>query len=438
MSFWIDLADKQIERRGWNLHKGSEGYHSFVNMIGEAAVEVLTSAIAEREGRFGFEPSSPVVRAGLKAKTELAAAGLTVLELFDRYAAQRIAEKRNRSDGVNQDRKVVEGFVSFVGLNRSVRSILPEHIREWRDTLAALPPKYATSKAYAGLSMRDAAANAKASAARSISPITVNKYLSTISPFLDWCVTNAYADRNPCVGLFFDVKKGKNPRPPFSDEQLRRIFTSPLFTGFLRDGKEHLPGEQKTNDWRYWLPLVCLFTGARVGEIAQLRTDDIQEEGGIPFIFIRHDEEKGQQTKSGHSRPAPIHSQLQQLGFLDFVERQRQRTRKEGNQQLFPELKPNERGQIGAMPSRFLRDYLKRIGIKTGSDGFGAHSFRHTMADMLRRADYLDDEIEVALGHNQKSVTGGYGRVRQGTISRISKMIKSTGIGKVILDTLKS
>lgn len=430
-ALWQNLANKEIQRRGWELAAGSAAHDAFVRMILEAAVEVLTAEIAEREGRFGHEPSSIVVQMGLKARAEAARPGETIMELFERYADQRLAEKRKRPDGIKQDRKVVRSFAAFVGEGRSARSLAPADVRNWRDLIAALPPTYAKSKAYAGLSIREAAAKAKAVGAKTVSPTTVNKNLSTISPFLGWCVTNAYAERNPCDGLFYDVPKGKNPRPPFSDEQLESIFSSPLFTGFVADGKEHLPGKMLADDWRYWIPLICLFTGARIGEIAQLRIGDIQSENDIPFILIRHDEKLGLQTKSGHSRPAPIHSKLQALGFLSFVERQRALSSVNG--QLFPELSPNKRGHIGAVPSRFWRKYLERIGAKAGSDGFGAHSFRHTMADRLREAGYLDDEIEVALGHNQKTVTGGYGRMRQGTVARISAMLEQVDFAKILL-----
>lgn len=432
LTVWSELADRCIERKNWILPSDSAKYREFVDMIAEAAIEAFTIEIAKREGKFGAAPTSSLVKSGLEVKQRTAKAGETILELFDRYAEYRLAEGRKRADGVAQDRKVIEGFANFVGLNKSVASIKATDIRDWRDTLAALPPTYRTIKAFVGLSMRDAALKAKALGSKSISPVTVNKYLSTVSPFLGWCVTNAYADRNPCDGLFFDIVKGKNPRPPFSEIQLKQIFASPLFTGFLRDGKEHKPGTEKANDWRYWIPIICLFTGARIGEIAQLRVGDVQEEDGIPFLHIKHDEKTGQSTKSGHSRVVPIHSELGRIGFLMFVERQQATARDTGNHQLFPELEPNKRGQIGAKPSRFWRDYLKRIGIKTDNDGIGAHSFRHTMADALRTAGYLDDEIEVALGHNQKTVTAGYGRMRQGTIHRLNSMLEQISYIEVV------
>lgn len=430
---WEEIANKEIERRAWELPKESDDYASFVQMIAEAAIEVLSVEIGKREGRFNERPTSPVVIAGLDAAAAEAEPGEKLLDLFERYAAQRLAEKRKRPDTINQDRKVVEGFAAFVGATRSVRSIQPSDIRDWRDAIAKLPVKYQSTKLYVGLSIKEAVKVSQSVKANSVSPTTVNKYLSTISPFIAWCITNGYADRNPCDGLFYDIPKGKNPRPPFTSEQLGTIFGSPLFKGFLADGKEHIAGDQTANDWRFWIPTVCLFTGARIGEIAQLNVDDLDEEGGVLFMLIRHDESRGQRTKSGLTRCAPIHSRLIELGFLEFAKEQRERSARDGDKQLFPDLKANARGHVGAAPSRFWRDYLRRIGIKGKRDGIGAHSFRHTIADCLRQVGYLDDEIEVCLGHNQKTVTAGYGRIRQGTVGRLSKMIESVGFPEIHL-----
>src|SRR5205085_4734104 len=123
------------------------------------------------------------------------------------------------------------------------------------------------------------------------------------------------------------------------------------------------------------------------------------------------DESTGQTTKSGYSRAAPIHSKLIELGFLAFHERQRERAARDANEAMFPELEKNSRGQISGYVGRWWREYLMDIGVKAkkGADGFGSHSFRHTMADRLRdEVDLLDDEIEVTLGHNQKTTTSGY------------------------------
>lgn len=435
-SYWQDHARRAFEKRGWPVVEASHDFATFVQALAIAGRDVFAKAVARMEGVEDRHMPSEFVQKVSIRRAARAEPGESLTELFERYAVQRLAEKRKRADTVNQDRKIIEQFATFVGVNRSVRSIERTDIRKWRDTVAALPPNYRKTKRYEGLSATETAAEARAAGVKGLAPNTVNKYLSTISPLFDWMVTEAYLDANPCDGLFYDGKKGANPRPPFSVEQLNKIFSSPLFTGFLRDGREHQPGSVRAVDWRFWIPLICLFTGARIGEIAQLRVEDIKQECGIWFLHIREDEEADQKTKSRHSRPVPVHSVLQEFGFLDFVEQEKARANNDGNHQLFACLKPNSRGQISGTPSRFWRNYLQAIGVKNGGDGFGAHSFRHTLTDQLRSAGYLDEQIAVVLGHSVKTVTSGYGRLRQGTVKMMSEMIETVRFDGVTLDHL--
>jgi hypothetical protein len=46
------------------------------------------------------------------------------------------------------------------------------------------------------------------------------------------------------------------------------------------------------------------------------------------------------------------------------------------------------------------------------------------MADELRRAEYLDDQVAIALGHSFKTVTAGYGRLSQGTVRMQFEMMQ--------------
>ncbi|HEX8443817.1 MAG TPA: site-specific integrase [Allosphingosinicella sp.] len=423
---WEGVADRIIANEQLSVMKGSEAYQAFVDSIADASIDALSVFNRRNAGELDAEPRSKVVRRTLEREAATAPSGETLLELFERYAAQRLAEKRKRPDTINQDRKVIESFASFVGKDRKAETITGVDVRDWIDTLAVLPPNWRKRKEYRELSMAKAAEKAKAAGEAGPSPNTLNKYLSTVRPLFTWLTKrNYYTGTNPCDGLFNDVPKGSNPRPPFSTEQLNTILGSPLFTGFLRDGKEHLPGNCYSDDWRRWIPLTAMFTGARIGEVAQLRIGDVRQERGVWFVHIAFDEETGQTTKSGLSRAAPIHSKLIELGFLAFHQRQAERAERDGNLSLFPELEPNERGQISGKPSRWWREYLEDIGIKDGADGYGAHSFRHTMADRLRdEAELLDDQIEVALGHNQKTVTSGYGKLRQGTVTMLRDMFE--------------
>ena len=69
------------------------------------------------------------------------------------------------------------------------------------------------------------------------------------------------------------------------------IFHAPLYTGCKDDGRNYNKvGTNHPRRIRFWLPLIALFTGARINEICQLHTDDVQEKNGILFISINEED----------------------------------------------------------------------------------------------------------------------------------------------------
>lgn len=422
------LVDAAIDELGLDLAPDTERYNLLCEYVSAARGAQLDTSYRAAHGDIAGEPKDELIQRVRSRSIAKARTGEELLELFERWAAERLAKGEKRADTVNQDRKVIEQFASFVGEDRAVRSITPQDVYDYREALRSLPPKWMAHKDLKGLGMRDATTKARDLELPHLAFTTVNKHLSTISPLFKWLAGQpAWVGlKNPCDGLFHDKVKGKNPRPPFTTPVLNKILQSPLFTGFLSDGSEHSAGNQHADDWRKWAPLVAMFTGARIGEIAQLRVGDVRQEHDVWMIHIAHDDSAGQSTKSGHSRPAAVHSKLEAIGFLAFVERQRKRAGGDRLAQLFPDLKPNNRGQIGAEPSRWWRDYLAAIGVKQGRDGIGAHSFRHELSDRLRdEAHLMDNEVAVCLGHSAKSTTGGYGQIRQGTVVMLKDWIEA-------------
>lgn len=425
------MASEIIDGMGLDLEPGTPAYRQFLADLNAARLAALKTGHARARGDLEACTESPLVARVRQRERDKAKPGETLLELFDRYADVRKAEEGKRDDTLAQDRKVIEQFAEFVGVDRAVASIKPEHVRDYRDTMRQLPPKWRDRADMRGLTMREAAEKARAADMPRIALTTINKHLSTVSPLFAWLIEERWDLTNPCTGLFFKRVKGKNPRPPFGTERLNQVLASPLFTGFEADGKEHRPGTVMATDWRRWIPMLCLFTGMRVGEAAQLRADDIsRHKSGAWMIDIMHAPDRGQTTKAGQSRAAVAHAKLVEMGFIDFVKARRAHG---ADSRLFPELLANERDQLGAMPSVFWRDYLTRIGVKSGADGLGAHSFRHELADRLRaEVGLVDDQIAVALGHDQKSTTGGYGAVRQGTVQFLAPVMRRVRFDGVV------
>lgn len=419
---WKSMADRMIAEHGLAFQKGTEAYDGFVRDLAAISIDATSVFIRNAGGELDAGPRTRIVKETKARAAATADRGETLLDLFERWADEMLAKGAKRQDTVNQDRKVIERFSAFVGLEKAIDAVTPQDVCDYRDTMRMLPPKWMSKRELRNLDMRAAAAKARELHMPQTEFTNVNKHLSTISPLYKWLGARPkWAGlRNPCDGLFYTDVKGRNRRPSFSTASLNEILASPLFTGFKADGEEHLKGNIVTNDWRRWIPLVAMFTGARIGEVAQLRVGDIRQERGVWFLHIRHDREQGLTTKSGKSRPAAVHTMLARLGFLSFHAGQLERAAGDMSASLFPELVPNARGQISGRPSRWWRDYLEAIGVKSGGDGFGVHSFRHTLADRLRsEAELMDNQIAVCLGHSNESTTSGYGELSQGTVNML-------------------
>lgn len=234
------------------------------------------------------------------------------------------------------------------------------------------------------------------------SPRTVKKTLSLLRAIAQTAMDAEKLPANPFIGVKIARPKVEAPRRnAFSAADLKLIFSSPIYT----EGKRPKAG---AGEAAFWLPLLGLYTGARLGEVGQLRCADVKEKDDIPYIEIT-DEAEGTSLKTESSRRrVPIHPQLiVKWKFLDYVETRR----KDGaDASLFPALREDSRGVLtggwGKWFSRYLRGTIK---IKDARKVF--HSFRHTFVTICRECG-IDEETRSALtGHRLPGVGRSYGEM---------------------------
>ena len=121
-----------------------------------------------------------------------------------------------------------------------------------------------------------------------ISAANANVNLANLSSFLNWAVNEELLVRNPMRGLRLPDEVGKrDKRHPFSAEQLRLIFNAPLYRG-CQDGERGYakPGNHRPQSSRFWVPLIAIHSGLRLGEITQLDVADIRSLDGIQCFVI--------------------------------------------------------------------------------------------------------------------------------------------------------
>lgn len=151
----------------------------------------------------------------------------------------------------------------------------------------------------------------------------------------------------------------------------------------------------------YWLPLLGLFTGARLNELCQLTVTDIGAHDGVKTISIL-DGETGKRLKTSASRRIiPVHSKLIELGFLDYVA-------KIPCGRIFPELPedPNRPGNFGAKATELFTAYRRscRVGALNGRSNKTFHSFRSTLISALRKANVPKERRTRLAGHDYDDV----------------------------------
>lgn len=198
--------------------------------------------------------------------------------------------------------------------------------------------------------------------------------------------------RHPWVGieLFKEITK---QRRPWSETELQTLFGQPLFQEYV------LPKDWRAgSDAAYWIPLLGLYTGARLSEIAQLRTSDILLADEIPTLSISNMGANQQVKTSASIRTIPIHSELIRLGFIDYA----QNIKNEGKDSLWPHLK-QRKDKPGGYFSNWFGEYRASIGL-FGYPDF--HCFRHTVRSQLGEAEVPEHVIDSILGHEIKGSTG--------------------------------
>lgn len=149
--------------------------------------------------------------------------------------------------------------------------------------------------------------------AAGLTPSTVQyAYLAALRNLMGFAVSNRYVLTNPLTGLGVKVKATKRNRPErgFTDAEARIVLRAT--TGSFGD---LLPADQKRA--RRWLPWICNYTGARIGEAAQLRKKDFVKEEGVWVMLIRP--EAGS-VKNRKTRRVPVHPHLIEQGLIEVVQ----------------------------------------------------------------------------------------------------------------------
>lgn len=284
---------------------------------------------------------------------------ITIKDLFGRYQTQ---SKHLARSTISHWGKAIHDLIEFVGHNEANLVDKDTAIR-WKDHLLAK--------------------------GKSIKTIE-SGYLGAARASYNYGIENGLVAHNP----FTRIKLPKNilvrrRSKGFTNEEARTILKSALL---LKRGGE----KAHVFNLKKWGPWLCAFTGARIGEICQLRKEDIIYRDNIWCVHLTP---SAGSIKTKTDRLVPLHPQLIKLGFLKFVE-----SHSDGC------LFSYNGEQAGARDrSKFLSVWVRSIGI-ADKDISPNHAWRHRFKSLCRQYGIPVEYQNAITGHaHDKRVAESYG-----------------------------
>ncbi|MBB0025521.1 hypothetical protein [Ralstonia pickettii] len=388
--WWIEEMEGNLEEAmAVRLHPDCpERKDFFLRLLG-AELKALRASLDRLAGTAYIptppKPSEPIEDEAAQDKTH------TLLKAFDTWANQRTRSGGEKT--VNEYRAYAESFAQFA-----------LQVPLAQASLAAVAARKGVGRAWLEHIAKE----------RGVQRTTLKKYRSALGTLFGvatdhgWVSTNPFAFRLGGLQLrgtkAEQTKSNKDKRAPFTQADLDRYFTGPLFDG---------PGFDKrlAPAVAYWFPLLLRFTGARPLEIAHLMPDDIvladdevaaqlAGHNGASWIYIFSDvhgvDGVIRPLKTGVSmRRFPIPKILLDLGFAEYVHSVPR------GQWLLPmqvsSRTPENRARYALTA---LGDYLRTtLGIM--DQQLVTYSFRHTVIDEAREAGIQKEVRDNLVGHTE-------------------------------------
>ena len=316
------------------------------------------------------------------------------------FERKRIEGKKIKE--IESDKRIVEEFIEIVG-DIDFSTITKTEVSHYIDVQTKLPPNRKKSPKYRDLSIKEVM-KLKLSQKEIQTPQNINKRITKLSVFGNWGVRQGLLITNPFSGMKFSVKKQPHTRQPFTADELRKIFKPETYLKWTIHFSHPYRKDRVSNHLPYyWIFLLGIFSGMRTNEMCQILLSQVKKEKGIWFIFIEDSEETKVKTENA-IRKVPVHPQLIDLGFVDYVTAQKKSKRG----RLFWELSEDRDGFASHVSRHYNQRFLPAVGVWKKYTKV-LYCTRHTFINKLYSEMVDENVIKVLVGHEKEFTMKHYG-----------------------------
>ena len=217
-------------------------------------------------------------------------------------------------------------LVEHIGADTPITSVTPDIVRSYKSAITRLRSNHHAGKA------QSFADKQTSNESHRIASETVLNIYNPARAFFNWATeVEGYLSTNPAANVRIESPKkikGHKSRRPFNTAELQKLFSAPVLRGCASPKRRFVPGKLEFRDDYFWIPVLGMYTGARLGELVQLHLRDVVLDGPVAYIEISETADKstpGQPQKHVKSeagvRKIPLHPDVLELGFGEFVAR---------------------------------------------------------------------------------------------------------------------
>ncbi|EGB13767.1 integrase family protein [Pseudodesulfovibrio mercurii] len=410
-TFFGSYIDRFITQSGIEVAPDSTDFYRIARGVYEMVFDLLNvqhcramgDVLGEREYLAKLPPVSvslpqPSIPVPLPQPTQPAPVLEAVMEKYIEDKTKSEWGKASIKDIPPQLRR----FVEYVGSGIRIDELTRDHMRLYRDIITGLPNGNHIAK-YRGKT-RDELLAMDIPAAHRLKSKSLETNYTNVKSFLNWCCEEEFLTQaNPLKSVLKLGKSNTNATTP-----KRRAFTLDELKA-LFENKDYHKGKF-THAANFWVPIIALFSGARLEEICQLYLDDIREIDGVMCFDINAEDDKDIKSEAG-KRIVPIHPFLIEIGLLDRVAH----LRANGEEHLFHRSTLSQAdGKLSTNISKAFTYFRRKYGIGGSTDETSEvvfHSFRHTVITLGKHKRVDRRLVKEVVGHEEgefEDVTGGY------------------------------
>jgi integrase len=385
--------------------------------VNVGALEVRTDAVALVHRRMGAKITPEQIQRAQAVQTASVKSAATSVgkkanmrfsDALEAYAttASGIPGKVTSLAEQTQKRRGCALFIELVG-DLVLGEVTADRLREFREALKSLPtkanniPKEYRRETMAATvaALRDGGVNWDM-----MSEASQHERMQWVNQMFRWLVVQKkWLNENPMASVLgeqtqtaaerkaerqakalrkAESKDDSDDREPFTPDELRLIFSQ---THYKAGNGAHVEGNALWYPFEFWLPLIGLFAGCRIGEICQLRLADVRQSSDGVWYFDLNETSADKSLKNVNAtRQIPISTVLIEIGLVTY----RDRLLQEGYARLFPELSYSlSDARYAKEAKRKMSETFKRLGMpRNGTKVF--HCLRANFNDALLRVPF--------------------------------------------------